>query len=39
MMAKDLGFKDLFEKRLNVTRWFDACEARESWKKVNVKRG
>ena len=38
-MAKNLGFKGLFDKYPHVTRWFDACEARESWKKVDVKRG
>lgn len=34
-MVKGVGFADLFAKYPNVNRWFDALEARESWKKVS----
>lgn len=33
-IAKSIGYADLFAKYPNVNRWFDALEARESWKKV-----
>lgn len=33
-LAKVGGAKGIFDKYPNVTRWFDAIEARESWVKV-----
>jgi len=34
-IVRNLGYADLFAKYPNVTRWWNALEARESWKKAN----
>ncbi|TVY35340.1 Glutathione S-transferase [Lachnellula subtilissima] len=33
-LAKELGFRTLFDPYPNVKRWFESLEARESWKTV-----